>query len=177
MKKILCFISSIICLLCLFCACENKQNEQVTDPEIEPYLSIYLPVSYFNSETDVTVTVFIGFPETFISSDEELGKAVLVVSQNDEINISTEDIILNTITDFASYIWEKENGKIIYKSTQEYIIPQSVFVENSGRIYCSLYLVSIDVDNNNEEHVGISMTYPILYEKDESGIKLELIKK
>lgn len=173
MKKIFCFISSIICILCFFCACKTKH----IPPQIDQYLSVALPVSYFNSETDVTVTVSIGFPETFVSRIKDNVKAVLVVSQNlRTTNDITGDIILNTITDFTPYIWEEENNKIIYKSTQEYIIPQSVFVENSGKVYCSLYIGRIEMENYKEE-AGSSMAFSILYEKDENGIKLELMKK
>jgi hypothetical protein len=178
MKKIFYLLSSIVCCLCLFCACFKQNNNHVSNTKTAEYLSVSLPVSYFEYGTDVSISVSIGVPDTFISSEENIKQALLIISPDENFDLVNKNSdILSTITDFSPYIWEQSNNVIIYKFTKKYVIPQSIFIENSGEFYCMLLFFPADVKSYTVENLIFSMQYPILYQKDENGIALELVHK
>ena len=178
MKKIFYLLSSIVLFTCLFCACSKQNNDQTLGPETAEYLSVSLPVSHFVYGTDVSVSISIGVPETFIAQYQEREQALLVISTEENFDtLGKYTYILSTITDFYPYIWEQSDDFIVYNFSQEYVIPQSIFMENSGEFYCMFLLFQSNVESYTSEHLTFSMCYPVLYEKDENGIELKLVYK
>lgn len=180
MKKLLCAICGMLCLLCCLCACDSQTTGQSPDPGPPTFpinMKLDIPRSHFNNGEDVTVEISLGSPESFAlkadGTPDLSRKAVIVFSKEMKVTEQSDDFhIVKEFNNFVPYIWEENGDEIIYKFTQELVVPEDMYEGESGRFYCSLYSALSTAENCFGENARLSAHGAIDYVKDEGGITL-----
>ena len=164
MKKLLSAVCSVLCMLCcLLCAC-GWQSGQMLPPQFPLYMNIELPREHFNDDEDVTFSVLLGSPNSMAygaGGMPDLTRKVIIVITNKLTSINEQPQQYYTVkktNDFTSYVCEVIDGEAQYEYSEQVVVSDQFYAEDSGRFYCSLYASSSD----DEEYFGDCVKYAIM---------------